>query len=404
MAITKDRVLTTDMTQLAVNDYLTATDTTKDTPPNTTPAFKPTALSSKISNKIGKRNAFSDVTPPITDNKDKALGMYGLKDNISPANLNNVVKKQDDRSLSMPDKLGSYITDASSIKLNTVLSQVTAGLPEPTVTAIENMLNTQIANNSRLLSSVGTINKNAHLLMGINSIKKSLSSVGATTGQKKKIYGLLKCKELSGLNGSESALINNAVSGGLLSQTLCLSVTKFKQAVTDMVAAGINIKGDILKSVIESYANNNNKTAAEKTALLADVGKILGGVTSTDIAMSSPKTASFFSTVANGMQLTKDPKAEFINLVNGAATLDPNWNKDVNGNINAIGLKDNLYVKVLNDKYIKTDTIPTTGITANPAPVTNTDKLTAKALLAVQASRPTIKNSSDIQIKDYVFI
>ncbi len=397
MAIANNRTKTQNIASLVTKDYITVIDKTKDTPPNTEKKFKPISTTSKISNKIGKRNAFATTKSPDPGNEAKGASIFPRT-----TSSDSILKKQDDRSLhspSVPD--GSSVTQ-NSIAYNSTFAHVTDGLPESTIVAIESMLNSQIDANSKITPTLTRINKNAHLLRGVASVHKALSEAGTSLKEKQNFLSLLRCKDLSGLNGNESNMINNIIVAGLLSQSLCMSKSKFLGVITDLVASKTHINGSILRGVVSAYSTNNNKTAAEKASLLASAASILPPTTATDTAMSSSKTSLFMSSIANENDTTTSPITEMNNIIGAASALDPNWNKDSNGGTNISRYRDNKYLATVSRKHLRsTATNPATLTSDPPALPVSDPNFLAKIMTAAASGNMSVRSSKDIVTLDY---
>lgn len=380
MSIADKRTKGNSVSELVNKEYITAVDKSKDNAPNTVPGYTPQALSSKLAAPAGKKNIFETGVGIDPGNLRIGLSAYAYDGDPScdkgPAG--GVPRTYDDRRLDAPYKRsGCYSNTDTTLVLRSILSHITAGLPENMVLALEVMLATQITNYSKGNSVLSQVNigagKDAAVLRGISSVSDALSEVGSTIKEKTKLKSLLSCIKMSGLNFDQSLLLLDIVLAGLLMQALCIGVNKFLDTIVDIAAAGNPANATLIRGVVDAFARSEGRPSADKIAIMAALPAVLPAASGSDYAASSSYTDRYMQSIGHGSPKSTSPTTDFNSAANSVSMVDPYWNKDPSGNTNLSKTKGNSFVNELSVGAMKSGTISSDAIPDNPAALPDTD-------------------------------
>ena len=406
MAIASNRIKTKSAVDLVDRNYLSAIDKTKDVAPNTLDKFKSIAVTSKAINAIGKKNIFSKDALPEIDKALQAMGMYpktGEKACCDGSSTNGVhTKHLSDRSLSLPHVDPQCpVTPGCTLTAKSVLNDLTTGLPESMVSALETMTLSQISNLNKGVTLPAIQDKNGMMQKAMKAAQKSLSASGMTTKSKADMMSLLKCMNGSGYNGDENTALNNLLAANILQSSLCKSPKKMLTMVQDMAKQGTLPTGDIMKATVKSLVASAKADPNIKAKIMANIHTQLGTVIPNEQAKTVGSETAFVNSL-NGTCTTRSPVTERNNAIAALDNISPGWNISGTGQVCGTVAKGNTYLKDISTKSLRSSYTAPSAMAAPTVPTnpTNPDYM-AKLMLAANTSKTNITNGSMVSLRAY---
>lgn len=373
MAVASGRVKTKSLASLIDKSFLAATDKTKDTPPTTDIAKALTAATSKAAAAIGKSSIFDTGKVPSVGSILAAAGIIPSDGNPAcPVNENVLPKNQDNRLLNAPSLANGCTTTVSShLVAKSLLSELTAALPESKIAGMETMIKDSLSTHLPGLS-MPNLDKVGSLTNSMKSMGKMLSVIGGTIREKSDTLRLLKCVNKSGGNAAHSTAVNKSVLNDALSQSLCMGKEQMAISMAQLISSGKATTSDIISSTI-TVLKSSGADKSKYISALSTIRTLTPNLTPSDLAKIKPYLGSLSSGMANLDVKSTNPTAEYNDMIASINSISPGWSGGGSGSTDISRLKGNPYAAKLASKSLMSNTVSAASISSTPKPIAVTD-------------------------------
>jgi len=340
MAISENRIKFDKIRSLTSLEFDSKADVTNKNPTNTTIAGA-TLSSSKTS-------VFDKKSKTEVPSVDKALGNFDPDDNSIDVNMPKLLKESlakvnIDTSLSV-DKTNGFLDNLSPIDIK--LSTVSTPIPvfQPIKSVSEGKIDSLISNLSK--SVLGnefkkSMDPNRFKAMLKNNLASVNSITGPALGARNSIANIAEsCGYMNNaLNFNLTGLFGSIFFGTLFDSILCMVVDAVLGFIQNVLKIDPINSVPILNGLANSLRKDKDKSVNDKLMIMGAIKSNTPG-TSNDI-YTKGIAVNINKTTKDSEPETNSMSSEYKNVTESLDTLDPDWDKDNDGNRNLSMLKGN---------------------------------------------------------------
>lgn len=379
MAIADSRIALKNITTNTKSTFIDAVDKSKDTVSSTSPNK---ALSASISSKLNKKavsagmNGFTNKTPNRAIDINNKLGMFNTSLDTS-CDIFKGDYSYDFRDFNLGFGIDGFNIDfgcSSTISktLNNILNakndivKSISSLKDKTLSNIETSVSNVIDDIQKELdvstSFINSINTAGNIVNSLGVIGMSLSSKNLI-----KDLSILCNSSTSSLSDELLAVLNKFLLEAALSIGNCLDPKNTLLLASNLISAGIATPTEIITGFTKNFKSNEDTHIVPKMHVLVTLVKDTGDTSSPDTLVS---TKSYVDTILksldNSGNSSEGPATDYYITIDTLNTLNSDWDKDNDGNINYNKVKGNNYMKKLASSSLTTTNPSSDELTISP--------------------------------------
>lgn len=394
MAITSDRVDLSAISNVAKSVYNKASDTEAIKTASSLASMKPQKRKKSILDTVQQKAISSTGTDIIGVTEDDCDALSSMRSgNLGAGNNRNLNSGISTVDCTIP-VTGS---DIISVVLDKALSMVPALLlkKSPLNSSHEKKINSLISSTVKQSLRAININTSDPLCLLNNSkggLSNGMSNIGFTVGSKNKIGNLLS-NNGNCLNGTLSltdgglAMVGIAYAGtiNVLSRMGVEHTVGFANEINDDP-----VKREHFYSGYKSSINGRDDANIENKLLLLDVFKKNTNDENQkkrELVMTLGTTDSTIKAISNSKKTSNSPISDYRYTTRALSSMDPNWNKDIDGNTNYSRMKGNKRMSALADSSLKSSNSESTDFTTGKVNKSVEDDMALNIMLMQQSKQ-----------------